>query len=87
MDPNIAYGAIAAWLVNKLWDAMTGNQEENVEVTKANVAATQALTIAVVKLETKFEAFTKQVEKIPEIERDLNKLGSKVRDMQLLKKS
>lgn len=78
MDPgNIAYGAIAAFLINKIWDTFSGTQKEV-------VTATQTLTISIVELKGEIKSLNEKIGEIPGMRKDINSIGSKVRDLQAL---
>lgn len=78
IDPsNIAYGAIAAWLINKLWDSFSGTQKELVTETKA-------LTFAIIELKADLKSLNEKIAEIPALRKDVNSIGAKVRGLQSL---
>jgi hypothetical protein len=76
---GIAYGAIAAWLLNKLWDHFSGSHKEVLSETKT-------LTIAMVELRSEIRSLKETIAEIPALRKDINSIGSKVREMQLINK-
>lgn len=75
VDPNIAYGAIAAWLINKVWDTFSGTQKEL-------VTETNKLTTAIIELKCELKNLNEKVAEVPALRKDVNKIGAKVREME-----
>jgi len=88
MTNDILYGAVgflAAFVVNAAWDWIkdkkkTQEDEFRAEL-KENTKAVHQLTLVLQRTEIELKHLADKVISIPEIEKDLNKLGAKVRRM------
>lgn len=64
-------GILALWIIKEAFSDYKGMKK-----------ALNENTLAITKLTVEFNNFQKRTEKIPEMEKDLNALGSKVRGME-----
>lgn len=78
-------GFVAAFIINAAWDYVKKSKEDKHSELKADLKdcarAIRELTLALQRTEIEVGHLVKQVVRIPEIEKDLNLLGSKVRAM------
>lgn len=76
-------GFVGAFIINAGWDYVKKSKEDKYAELKTDlkecVKALRELTLALQRTEIEVGHLVKQVVKIPEIEKDLNLLGSKVR--------
>jgi hypothetical protein len=80
MDVNqIAFAAIAVWLIEKVWGIFSGSHKEVLRETKT-------LTIAMVELKSEIKNLNEKISEIPALRKDINSIGSKVRDLQRVQK-
>jgi len=74
MLPNLAYGAISVWLLNKLWDIGSGSHKKLVE-SNAN------LVVALVELKIELKGLKEIISEIPRIRGDVNEAHAKIREL------
>jgi len=76
-------GFAASFMVAQVWEALKENKAEAKQELrgelKKNTEAVLTLTLAIQKLELELNHLTEKTDKIPELEKDLNLLGAKVR--------
>lgn len=74
-----------AFLVNAAWGWITKSRDEEwaslKDAVKKNTEACMSLTLAIQRTEIELSHILKETRKIPEIEKDINLIGSKVRAM------
>ena len=74
-------GALLGFLMKLVWDRFRGDSEKAESKLDKLTNALQENTLAISRLEVKMELMTKAIDLVPELERDLNKLGQKIREI------
>jgi len=81
-----AVGFAAAFLINAIWDWIKKRSEDDrAELRselKKNTEAVLGLTLSIQRAEIEMRHLAEKVVSIPEIQKDLNLLGAKVRRME-----
>jgi hypothetical protein len=71
-------GALGGYLVKWAFEKIS---KQNEDTLKENTEATVSLTHSVIKLEVKMDLLLKAVEKIPELEKDVARMGASMREL------
>jgi hypothetical protein len=81
LTPVAALMAIALFLFKELFAMFKKNDDKKETKIDKLIDALQHNTIAITTLTIRMEHVEKRIDLIPELERDLNKIGSKLRDI------
>lgn len=75
-------GVLLVWLIKRFVDGLTKKSETDDQKFKELTTALNNVTQAITKLEVKLEMAMEKLDMVGELERDINRLGQKLRDME-----
>lgn len=75
-------GALLVYFIKKFMDGLKEKSKEGDDKFKELTTALNKTTEAIIKLEVKLELAMQKLDIVGELERDVNRLGQKLRDME-----